>query len=138
MIILERYDDLDYARDKTKTLTDYHDVPLTWKNKAVRLDLSASNYQRLSELLDPAVEAGTATEDTRAARGRAKQRIPGRRTAAYYAGLVAWVDANDIRKKKNSGKMAYESSRPDRNDYPDWLIADYDEYLARTQAADAA
>ena len=136
MLVLEHYDDLDWARDKTKTVADYHDVPLTWKNQAVTLDLSASNYQRLSELLDPAVKAGKHTTPTgRAGKGMAKQRIRGRRTSAYYEGLVAWVDANHITKRDTSGRAAYAGTRPDRNDYPDWLIVMYDEHLAATGQA---
>ena len=143
MIILERYDDIDYARDRTKTLAEHINVPLCWKGTEIPVDLSAANYERLSELLDPVVKAVksrdlTADGRARKGKGKGKKRAPGRRSNEYYAELRAWVDANEITKKNGTGKPAYASTDPDRYDYPDWLIAEYDEYLETTQASDAA
>ena len=137
MIVLERYDDLDWARDKTKTLADYHDVPLTWKNKDVTLDLSEDNYSRLSDMLDVVVKAGKAKETTatgRAKSGYRKERQRGRRTDDYYTGLRAWADANRISKRDTSGRPAY-AGKNGRHDYPDWLIVMYDEHLAKSSQA---
>lgn len=138
MLVLEHYDDLDYARDKTKTIADYHDVPLTWKNKSVTLDLSADNYDRLSLLLDEAVKVGKSQAGSKPGRtpaGRKSVAHGGRRSKAYYEGLVAWADANDITKRDGSGRPAYQGHLPGRNDYPDWLIRDYDAYLAASGRA---
>lgn len=134
MIVLERYDDLDYARDKTKTPADYHDVPLTWKNRSVTIDLSAANYERLNELLDPLIAAGKAASASGIKPGRPARQKGGRRPASYYEGLVSWADANGITKRDGSGRPAYEG-RNGRNDYPDWLVRDYDIYLAQQAAA---
>lgn len=136
MIIMERYDDLDYARDKTKTLADHLDVPLTWKNKVVTLDLSEENYSRLSDMLDTVVKAGKAAETGKAPRTPAgrKSAAHGRRTAAYYESLRKFTDDNRISKRDGSGRPAYEGQNG-RNDYPDWLIVMYDEHLAKTSQA---
>lgn len=130
MKFIEAYDDIDYARDKTKTVATYRDVPLTWKNKTVKLDLGDANYRMLDDLLGPLTKAAEPVKNLTPA-GRKSVAHGGRRPAAYYEGLVEWVDRNRISKRDTSGRPAYAGSKPDgRNDYPDWLVKMYDEHLA--------
>jgi hypothetical protein len=133
---IESYDDIDYARDKTKTPADHVGVPLTWKNKSVKLDLSDKNYRMLDELLGDVVKAAEPVVAKTPA-GRKSVAHGGRRSNEYYTGLRGWVDRNRISKKDGSGRPAYEGING-KNDYPEWLIADYDAYLAKQPAEPAA
>lgn len=138
MKFIESYDDLDYARDKTKTPADHVGVPLTWKNKAVRLDLSDKNYRMLDELLGDVTRAAEPVERKTTPAGRKSQSHGGRRSAGYYEGLRAWTDKNRISKRDGSGRPAYAGNKPDqpnRRDYPEWLIEMYDQHLAGPDAA---
>lgn len=138
MIIFERYDDLDYARDKTKTLATHIGVVVGWEGRQVRLDLSDASYQALSDQFGPLMRAGEPAQQDRTRKSAsspaaARTGKSGRRPDAYYAGLVEWVKASGIVKKDGTGRLAYEG-RNGRNDYPDWLIRDYDAHLAQPAA----
>jgi hypothetical protein len=137
VIILERYDDLDYRRDKTKTLAVQYDVPVSWKGKSVTLDLSQQNYERLDALLTEMIQAGSPVRDggQRTPEGT-RSRAHGRRENSYYDGLRAFTDERKITKRDGTGRPAYASAVNGKKfDYPDWLIRMYDEHLARADAA---
>lgn len=133
MKFIEAYDDIDFARDGTKTRADYRDVPLTWKNKTVKLDLGEANYRMLDNLLGPLTRAAEPVKRVTPS-GRKSVAHGGRRTDEYYTGLRAWADQNGIQKKDGSGRPAY-AGKNGRNDYPDWLIQGYDEYMAGPDTA---
>ena len=134
----QAYDDIDAANGH-EVKAEHHDVELGWNGTVVTIDLSEANFRQLDNQLGHLLKLGTVVR-----KGKKKSEAkpvgpsvgrPGRRPKAYYDGLVAWVDANRITKKNGSGKLAYESSDPERNEYPEWLIKMYDEHLAKQDAA---
>lgn len=119
MIILERYDDLDYARDKTKTLATHVDVPLTWGDKSVTLDLSEENYQRVTRLVTDLVKAGTpAGKPAEPARTPYNGKLPRGKGQA----LRQWARDNKIMARSGPERYAYLTPGGSHYYYPPWLI----------------
>lgn len=126
------YDDLDHTEKDERNeahATRHISVDGTW----YELDLTSDHAIEFDRVVRRYVSAGVlmdAPPKPSARQPRKSQGHGGRRNGAYYEGLVAWVDENRIIKRDGSGRPAYEG-RNGRNDYPEWLITEYDAHLAR-------
>ena len=134
------YDDLDRVEKQEDrnpaSYTRHISVDGTW----FELDLTTEHASEFDRVVGRYVNAGVKTDGPpkkpgRTPSGRKSVAHGGRRSKAYYDGLVAWVDANRISKKDGTGRPAYAGNKPGKNDYPDWLIKMYDEHLAKQDAA---
>jgi hypothetical protein len=124
--IFRSIDNIDYDRDKTETLADREDVLVGFEGQWVKLDLSDANYGPLAAQLRHLLSIG---EPVKGQKKPQASRSHGRRSAEYYARLIRWTDEHKITKKDGTGRIAYAPSKPGgRNDYPDWLIRDYDHF----------
>jgi hypothetical protein len=132
---INAYDDLDRV-EKQEPRTPASDirhisVDGTW----FELDLTADHASEFDRAVLRYVNAGVKMDGPPKKKARAAKPAPknnghgGRRPSDYYEGLIAWTDANSITKRDGSGRPAYAGVREGRNDYPDWLIRDYDAYL---------
>jgi hypothetical protein len=132
--IIRTIDTIDFDRDKTENIAQHEDVLVGWRGKWVKVDLSHDNFTQLDAMLGNIMKIGDPVEDKKSGQartpsGRKSIAHGGRRSKSYYEGLVRWCNEYDIRKKNGSGRMAYESHVEGRNDYPEWLITDYDRYV---------
>lgn len=136
--IIKSVDTIDYARDETENNAQHEDVLVGWQGKWVKLDMSHAHFTEYDELLGHLLKIGqpvTKDETKRTPAGRRSIAHGGRRSKAYYEGLVEYADRNRITKRDGTGRPAYAGLKPDRNDYPGWLVREYDEYLAKQEAS---
>jgi hypothetical protein len=142
--VIRAIDTLDYKQDGAENLAQHEDVLVGWRGRWVKLDLSHEHFTAIDQMMSPLMTYGDPVEKEdkpkpgRTPKGHKSYAHGGRRPAAYYEGLIEWVDANHITKKDGSGRPAYAGVREGRHDYPDWLIRDYDAYLEKAGKASAA
>jgi hypothetical protein len=132
--VILAYDDLDRLEKDQRNeahATRHISVDGTW----YELDLTNEHAIEFDRAVSRYVNAGVRTDGPPRPPARNPTRAHGRRTDAYYADLVAYVDERKITKRDKTGRPAYAGAREGRNDYPDWLVREYDEYLAAKSSA---
>jgi hypothetical protein len=129
--IIRTIDTIDFERDKSENTAQHEGVLVGWRGQWVKLDLSHDHYTEYDQLLGHLMKIGDPVrEGSVSSRPRGKrEKKNDRRPKTYYDGLIRWADENRITKKDGSGRPAYTGTIEGRNDYPEWLIKDYDRFL---------
>lgn len=140
---IQAYDDLDRVEKQQDRNPADHIRHISVDGTWFELDLTGEHATEFDRVVLRYVNAGVKMSGPpkkagKTPSGRKSVAHGGRRAASYYAGLVAWVDAEHITKKDGSGRPAYEGRTDDKRDYPDWLLTDYDAHLEQTSADPAA
>ncbi len=83
-------DDLDGSYDDVQTCI------LTWQDTTVEVDLSASNRDRITAALTPAIDAGRRQRRPSASRPTPRPGRPSRAQLAHRATVRAWAHDNGL------------------------------------------
>jgi Lsr2 len=120
MQILERYDDLAWARSQTKIVAT-HTERFTYRGATVELDLADANYEDVNKYLSELAEAGTIVKGRAATIRNPSKSGNITRSYAENKALREWCRNNRVMARKGRERFAYLTEVANKNYYPKWL-----------------
>ena len=128
MKVIEAYDDLDWARNRTRTPATVT-ARLSWDGITVELDLSDKSKAELDERLADLLTLGTRVTSRNPPQERNEYTgngTPMAKSRHYHKKIREWADANDLRSREHPEIAAYKTPSGSWY-YPAWLSEAYEE-----------